>query len=204
MLTTGCSAPTNPPTGGTPAASETASPGATPTPTVLPVAKFELKTQSGAKIEFELPTPVTEPALAKLEAYRKKTGGKPVTYVVADVDNRNGTEVVNMYQINAFDREGREYTFSAVRQAIEVWKPTYRNDFEYKAPDGRVLDHATGSALNDEGSELYNANLNDAGVAGRAKIILASTDVDLPTEFTRVSVQPSKEGSGEDAIPVRG
>jgi hypothetical protein len=55
-----------------------------------------------------------------------------------------------------------------------------------------------------EGVDLYNANLNDAGVAQRAKIILASTDVDLPTEFTRVSVQPSGAGQGEEASPVQG
>lgn len=131
-------------------------------------------------------------------------GGKPVSYVVADVDNRTGSEPVKMYQINAFDKEGREYTFGAVTEVLETWKPTYRNDFEYKLPDGRVVDHATGSALSDEGSELSDANLNGDDVAERAKIVLASTDVDLPDEFSRVSVQPSGSGQGEVAIPVQG
>jgi hypothetical protein len=163
-----------------------------------------LDTQSGAKITFKLPTPVTDPALAKLEAFRKKAGGKPVSYIVADVDNRNGTEPVNMYQINAFDKEGREYTFGAVTDVLDTWKPTYRNDYEYKLPDGRVVDQATGSALSREGTELHNSNLIGADVAERAKIILATTDVDLPDGFTRVSVQPSGAGEGEDAVPVQG
>jgi hypothetical protein len=163
-----------------------------------------LDTQSGTKITFKLPTPVTDPALAKLEAFRKKAGGKPVSYIVADVDNRNGTEPVNMYQINALDKEGREYTFGAVTDVLDTWKPTYRNDYEYKLPDGRVVDQATGSALSREGTELHNSNLIGADVAERAKIILATTDVDLPDGFTRVSVQPSGAGEGEDAVPVQG
>ncbi|MFE5837218.1 hypothetical protein [Arthrobacter sp. NPDC056493] len=184
--------------------SGTASTEATPTPTLLPAGKFQLNTQSGAKITFELPTPATDPALAKLEAYREKTGGKPVTYVVADVDNRNGTEMLNMYQINAFDKEGREYIFGAVWHMIDLWKPTYGSDYKYTLPGGKVLDDATGDALSNEGTELYNANLDNADVAQRLKIILASSDVDLPTEFTRVSVQPSGAGQGEDALPVQG
>lgn len=131
-------------------------------------------------------------------------GGRPVSYVVADVDNRTGSEPVNMYQINAFDEEGREYTFGVVTEVVETWKPTYRNDFEYKLPDGRVVDHAAASALSDEGSELSDASLSGADVAERAKVVLASADVDLPEEFLKVSVQPSGSGQGEAAIPVQG
>lgn len=204
LIAAGCSAPTTAPAASTPADAGTASAEATPAPAVLPARKFTLNTRAGAKITFELPTPATDPALAKLEAFREKMGGKPVSYVVADVDNRTGSEPVKMYQINAFDKEGREYTFGAVTEVLETWKPTYRNDFEYKLPDGRVVDHATGSALSDEGSELSDANLNGDDVAERAKIVLASTDVDLPDEFSRVSVQPSGSGQGEVAIPVQG
>ena len=67
-----------------------------------------------------------------------------------------------------------------------------------------MLDEATGTALNNECIDLYNANLNNADVRERAKIVLASTDADLPKEFTRVSVQPSGVGRGEDATPAQG
>lgn len=206
LLLTGC-AGGSAPVSTTPATSQADVAGptetATPTPTVLPAGEFELNTVSGAKIKFTLPTPATDPALAKLEAFRKKTGGKPVSYILADVDNRQGTELVNMYQINVFDKEGREYTFSGVTDVLRTWEPRQGTDYVYRMPDGRVLDEATGSAWSSEGSELYNANQNGADVAERAKIILASADADLPDEFTRVSVQPSGMGQGEDAIPAQ-
>lgn len=199
LTLTACSAPN----GSEQTQLTSSSPSVTPTPGTLPAGKFALSTLSDAKITFELPTPATDPALAELEAFRQKTGGEPVSYIVADVDNRTGILLVNMYQVSAFDIEGREYTFHAVHDVLKLWEPSYGSDHVYRMPDGRVVDEDTGGARDHEASELYNANLNGADVAERAKIILASTDVDLPDEFATVSVQPSGGGEDEDAIPVQ-
>src|SRR5699024_5684124 len=37
--------------------------------------------------------------VAELEEYRERAGGEPVTYMSVDVDNREGTENINMYQV---------------------------------------------------------------------------------------------------------
>jgi len=198
FLATSCAAPASSPSPTPEPATTTAS----PTPTTLPAGKFKLSTLSGAEITFTLPTPVTDPAVAKLEAFRKKAGGEPVAYVVADVDNRKGTEYVNMYQINAFDAEGIQYTFSGVNDMLKLWGPTYGSDYKYTLPNGKVLDDATGDALSREATTLNNANLNGADVAERKKMILASPIAALPKEFSRVSVQPSGGGEGEDAQPA--
>jgi len=137
-----------------------------------------------------------------LEAYRKKTGGAPVAYLVAEVDNRKGTDRVNMYQVDAFDAEGIQYRFSTVAETVSLWKPTYTSDYKYMTAAGKVLDDATGSALSSEGSDLYDAHLNDAEKGEKATIVLASSKATLPSEFTRVSVQPSGGGEGEDATPA--
>lgn len=198
----GCSAPPvqDGPTAGPTTASPSASP--TPTATVLKAGKFKLTTAAGATIAFTLPTPASDPAVAELEAYRVKTGGAPVSYLVADVDNRKGSVLVNMYMVSAFNEEGRQYTFSTVTDAINSWKPSYQADGTYLMPNGRVLDDATGTPLSRQATELNNANINDADIAERATLILASTDADLPTEFTRVAVQPSGGGQGEEAQPA--
>jgi len=174
----------------------------TPTTTTLPAGKFKLTTLSGADITFTLPTPATHPAVKAIEAYRVKTGGAPVSYLVAEVDNRKGTDFVNMYRVNAFDADGKEYTFSTVTDSLKLWGPSYGEDYKYTLPSGKVLDDATGSALSSEATELHNANLNGVDVAEKATIVLASSNATLPTEFTRVSVQPSGGGEGEDATPA--
>ncbi|WNT44927.1 hypothetical protein SEA_ABBYDAISY_32 [Arthrobacter phage AbbyDaisy] len=171
-------------------------------PSVLTAGKFKLTTASGAEIAFTLPTPATDPRVKALEAFRVKTGGAPVAYLVADVDNRRGSVAVNMYMVSAFDADGIQYTFSTVTDAIDSWKPTYQADGTYKMPNGKVLDDAAGGPLTAQGTDLYNANINDADKGERTTIILQSPIVDLPDTFARVSVQPSGAGEGEDATPA--
>lgn len=168
----------------------------------MPAGDFELTTQSGAEITFTLPTPPTDPAVAELEAFRDKAGGAPVTYLVAKVDNREGSEPVNMYMVAVFDEEGRQYTFSPVIDALNSWKPSLDSDYKYKLPDGTVLDDAAGDELSRSAADLNNENLGEVDPDERATVVLASTDVDLPREFTRVSVQPSGMGDGEEAKPA--
>jgi len=174
----------------------------TPTATTLPAGKFKLTTLSGADITFTLPTPATHPAVKGLEALRVKAGGAPVSYLVAEVDNRKGTERVNMYQVDAFSEDGAQFQFSDAAALTNLWSPSYGADGSYTMPSGKVLDAATGDALQAEATEVYNAHLNDADKGEKTTIVLASSNATLPTEFTRVSVQPSGGGEGEDATPA--
>lgn len=184
-----------------PAAPAAATQTSTPTPTwkSLPAGKFALTSQSGAVIAFTLPTPATDPAVAPIEAYRVKTGAAPVTYIVADVDNRTGKKLVNMYRVLAFDKEGHEYAFSTVTDSINSWGPTFGSDYKYKMPNGTVLDDATGNALYNQGVELNNANNSGADIGARKTMVLASKSTGLPSEFTRVAVMPSGAFGEEEA-----
>lgn len=176
-------------------------PPATPTASALPAGKFKLTTQSGAQITFTLPTPATDPSVADFEAYRADVGGAPVSYLVADVDNRKGTAFVNMYRVDAFDAEGKKYSFSTVTDVLDKWRPSYSEGNKYTLPNGKVLEGEAGRTLYNRGVDLSNASIYGADIAERATIVLASADVGLPKEFTRVAVQPSGMGAGEEATP---
>lgn len=181
----GCSAPASG-TGPTAAPSTAAAsplPSASQEPKELPAGAYKLTTESGAAITFTLPTPATDPAVAELEAYRLQVGGAPVTYLVADVDNRKGTERVNMYMVAAFDTKGRQHAFTSVTDAMKTW-------------------NTEDTTLYNRGVELHNENIKAAEVAGRRTMILATSDTDLPASFTRVTVSPSGGGSEEEATPA--
>lgn len=201
MALTACSSPApmnDGPTG------DASSPSASAAPTLqtMPAGDFELTTTSGAYIKFKLPTPPTDPAVADLEAFRVAAGGEPVTYLAADVDNRIGSELVNMYQVSAYDVEGKEYTFSAAWQMVDMWEPNYEADGSYTSPSGEVLDPALGEKLSRQGMDVHNAHLHGADPAERKTIVLVAPGVGLPDEFTRVAVQPSGMGPGEEAKPA--
>jgi hypothetical protein len=203
LVLAACSAPAPVQDGATPGAAgtNTDSPSATATRTETPAGRYKLTTASGADIAFTLPTPATDPAVAAIEAYRVKVGGDPVSYLVADVDNRKGTVPVDMYMVSAFDEDGRQFTFFSVADAIHGWAPTYSYDFKWSM-DGRALDAAEGEGLKREADALYNADTSDAGEAERTTIILASSDAGLPTGFAKVAVQPSSLGNEELAQPA--
>lgn len=198
-----CSPPTSVQDG--PTAASTGAPPASAAPTArsLPTGPYKLTTASGAEITFTLPTPASDPAVAELEAYRVKTGGPPVSYLVADVDNRKGIVPVNMYMVSAYDEEGRQFTFTTVTDSIDKWTPSLGTDGHWKGPNGKALPEEVGDDLQRAGVDLYNANIDDAAIAERTTIILASTDTDLPGTFTRVAVLPSGGmGQEEEAEPA--
>lgn len=200
----GCSS--SPPAQNSPTAGvQSSSAAATPTnqPSLLPAGKFKLTTKSGAQIAFTLPTPATDKEVAGVEAFRVKTGAAAVSYLVADVDNRLGTDFINMYSASAFDQAGRKYTFMGVDTFIDQWSPKYGADGNYRGLNGQILDAATGNALEKESVDLYNAHINGAQIAERATFVLASKDVDLPAAFTRVTVAPKGAFEEEVAQPVQ-
>lgn len=202
LMLAACSAPAQDiPTADAPGSSPD-SPSATAAREAMPAGPYKLTAASGAEITFTLPTPATDRIVSAIEAYRVKVGAAPVAYLVADVDNRKGTVPVNMYMVTAFSEEGRQFTFSSVAGAIQGWAPTYSYDYKWSMA-GRALDEAAGAALKREANDLYNAETADVDIAERTTVILASSDAELPVEFTRVAVQPSVTGSEEEAQPAR-
>jgi hypothetical protein len=164
---------------------------------------YRVTTGSGAEINFLLPTSATDPAVAAIEAYRVKAGAIPVSYLVADVDNRRGTVPVNLYAVSVFDAGGRRFTFSSVADVIHSWGPTYSYDFGWRMGDGSAVDEAVAGTLKREATELHSANMNTAvGAAGQTRVVLASSDAQLPAEFVRVTVQPFGMGVEVEAAPA--
>lgn len=167
-----------------------------------PRQNYKLTTASGAEISLLLPAPHTDMAVTAIEAYRVKAGADPVSYLVADVDNRNGSIPVDMYMVNVADDQGRQLTFSRVTDVIQSWGPTFSYDFKWTMGDGTPVDEGTGAELKREATALQEANLDDAAPGEQTTIVLASTDTEVPSEVARVTVQASGMGAGEEARPA--
>lgn len=131
-----------------------------------------------------------------------------MTYLVAEVDNRQGTQPQNAFMVGAYNEEGRQFTFSMVTDVINEWSPRRGPDQKYRTGSGDILDDTTGDALHEQGVELYNTHVKNIAAGERSTIVLASTDDELPTKFARVVVRPAGAGdegeaAGEqEAIPA--
>lgn len=159
----------------------------------------------GAEISFELPANEDDPEIEELEQYREDVKADPVTYIVADVDNRNGQEHINMYQVEVFDEDGASYTFGSVDEHFGDIMPEtdWSGDAEESTlADGTVVPEQEGTELYNRGVDLTNEHLDGVDVAGRDTIVLVYDGDDLPDEFTRVAVWPSGGFEDVDAYPM--
>lgn len=79
---------------------------------------FQAYAPSGGALTLEIPA--TE-APADIEVAREAVGASPVIYVTVDVDNREGQQIVNMYEVNLYDPDGKEYKFRNASTVIDEW-----------------------------------------------------------------------------------
>ena len=171
---------------------------------VMEAGEYEVYSMDGAHITFDLPADPEDEALQEIEQYRKDVQADPVTYIVADVDNRGGSNSVDMYQVAVFDEDGNKYEFSEVSNYISDIAP--RTDWEgddetYLLPNGERLSREEGSDLYSRNVDLHNEYLYGASVGERKTLIRVYEGDDLPDEFTRVSVMSSGAYEEVEAFP---
>src|SRR5690625_7536366 len=84
----------------------------------------------GAHIVFDLPSDPSSDELTEIEQYRETVKADPATYIIADVDNREGTDSASMRSISVFDEDGKEYEFTDADTVISDWSAIWRVDGE--------------------------------------------------------------------------
>lgn len=186
MLAVGCAPAAEPsptPTAVAEAPTETPEP-----PRVYPAnADYFFVSGEGAVGKFAFPGESN----ASIEELRNIVGAAPVTYVTVVVDNRQGAAPVNMYELAAFDPDGRKYTFSTVDTFMDDWMTTIGTDTNEEIE------------LYNRFVDAVNANMIYAEVGMVATFVMASADVDLPAEFSRITVQASGGMTpGVEVMPV--
>lgn len=125
---------------------------------------------------------------ADLEAYRQAAGAEEVGYITVDVDNRQGSELINMYEVDVFDASGKKYTYQSPDSngMITQWQDA----------QGGIDD----TTAYNQGVDLSNAYMNGASPHERTTMVL--TGPKLPDEFTSVTTYPSGAFDVIDAVPV--
>lgn len=124
---------------------------------------------------------------ADLETLRNAAGAPPVSYLSVKLDARQATDGANMYSLTLFDPDGKKYVFNQVSETIGEWRDM--ND-----PDDVDLYNRYVDA---ENAEAYHVEVAEVGT-----IRMVSTSTTLPTEITRVAVEPLGMGDETEAYPV--
>lgn len=154
-------------------------------PSVMGLGQYGFLSEAGVVGEFTL----WGKAPAHLESLRLAAGAAPVTYVSVSLDARQATDGSNMYEMDLFDPDGNKYVFQSADTVIGEWADTI--DMDDYALYNRFAD-----AANDEPYYV------DRAEKGTIVMIYEGTKK-LPSEFSRVAVQPLGMGDDVDAWPIQ-
>lgn len=154
---------------------------------------FFASTMTGALITMTMDAQAeSNEEIAWLEQYRQDAGGDPVSYILSDVDNRDGSEPINMYSTTMYDQDGKSYECEmAIDYAEENWQPVWlygsTDVDEYESATGEPMEHSVGDELDRRINEHEVDDTVDPFEAGAIVSICPET---LPEEVTAVEVMP--------------
>src|SRR5699024_5857881 len=74
-----------------------------PEPQTAGHGSYRVHAVSGTELAFELPADLDHEAVAEIAAPREELDIAPVTYITADIDNRQGDTLAALPQISIFD-----------------------------------------------------------------------------------------------------
>ena len=170
----------------------------------MPAGEYKATAEAGGTIAMQIPADPADEQLAEIEAYREAVNAEPVTYLITDVDNRQGHESIGMRNVYIYDQDGTEYQFSGVSDYISDIEPETdwaSEDETYILVDGTEISRDQYFELSSTGTDLHNEHMYGASAAERKTMILVHEGDDLPNEFTRVAVQPGPFGEEVEAYP---
>lgn len=150
-------------------------------------------TDTGAQLTMTVGAqPGDDEEVAWLEEYREDAGAEPVAYVVTDVDNRDGSELINMYSITFYDEEGNASTCEGPDTFVdETWEPVWlygsTDKDEYESAGGEPMDYDEAEEL----SRRANEHEYSTGVSPHERATMVSIcPGELPERAVAVEVMP--------------
>lgn len=188
----GCSAEAEPGTdAGFPPVTETAPP-VEVSPPPMGHGEYEFTDVTGAGLGV-----LTLPSEAdpEIEELRAAVGADPVTYLTAEVDNRQGVDSMNMYQVAVYTPEGEELVFNGADAYLDETRDLIPADADGLAADVDLYNQFI---------EVSNKHRDSASVGEKKRFVLVGQFPELPEEISRVAVYPNGGFDEVDAFPAAG
>ena len=120
---------------------------------------------SGAELEVTVPAEADDDAVEDLEDYREDSGAGPVCWVVVEVDNSAGDEVVDLPRVDVVAADGQRVRLERASEALAAWADLRPDDDDARS---RAVELTAGSdgvvGPGDDGEVVFVADtdLDDA------------------------------------------
>ncbi|MEJ5945239.1 hypothetical protein WDZ17_08015 [Pseudokineococcus basanitobsidens] len=136
---------------------------------------------SGAQVELHVPADADDDPVEELEDYRGDVGASPVCWVVAEVDDSDGDQVVDLPRVEVVTSDGQAVTLQRASDVVRGWADLRPDDEDLAA----------------RGVELITRTGGVVGPGEEGEVVLVA-DVDLD-DARAASVQLTEGGALVDA-----
>ncbi|MGQ4568344.1 hypothetical protein ACUH91_00575 [Dermabacteraceae bacterium P9123] len=166
---------------------------------------FEVHSPEGARIMMDIPSAGDYPELKAL--LKELHAGNDFSFILADVDNRQGTTQISINRIEITDLAGKTYTYKALYDYLIDFDIVHLTDLNtqpsresYRLHDGTEIDHNEAVRLSDAINAQRHSELAKLVIPqGQGKMLLVGPK--LPELVTSVQVYPSSVADGIYAAP---
>lgn|SRR5699024_3253784 len=172
---------------------------------IMQSGEYEVYPEHGGHATFDLPTSPDHEHVAPFEEYREQHNLDLATYIVVNVDNRDGQEMLKFPALTAYDEQGTAYEFEHIEDALPEWAPerSWDSDNEqFWAPDGTDISFEEYLEIEQQHDALTEDLTTIVAAAEANSIILAYPGYDLPDEYTRVATITYGLGHEQNAYPA--
>jgi hypothetical protein len=103
----------------------------------------------GAVGTIQVPANIKDPRLERYGDYRRLAKARPITYLIAKVDNQSD-DTINMYEVVVVTADGQQIEATSISDFVDIWRDSFAGE------DGNVKKYNQGIELSTSSSfSLY-------------------------------------------------
>jgi hypothetical protein len=113
----------------------------------------------GAVGTIEVPANIMDPRLERYGDYRRLAKARPITYLIAQVDNKSD-DTINMYEVVVVTADGQQIEATSISDYVDTWR------YAFAGEDGDVTKYNLGIELSNSGNFYLHPGAKGTAILG--------------------------------------
>ncbi|TDW86331.1 hypothetical protein EV647_6411 [Kribbella sp. VKM Ac-2566] len=113
----------------------------------------------GAVGTIQVPANIMDPRLERYGDYRRLAKARPITYLIAQVDNRSD-DTITMYEVVVVTNDGQQIEATSVSDYVDIWRDAFATE------DGDVAKYNQGIELSNSSNFYLHPGAKGTAILG--------------------------------------
>lgn len=113
----------------------------------------------GAVGTIQVPANILDPRLERYGDYRRLAKARPITYLIAQVDNKSD-DTINLYEVVVVTNDGQQIEATSISDYVDTWRDAFAGE------DGDVTKYNLGIKLSNSSSFYLHPGAKGTAILG--------------------------------------